>query len=132
MNKYASIIGWGADVPEKILTNDDLAQFVDTSDEWIRTRTGIGQRHAVVAGESTSTMATKAAIKALEVAKLPAWQLDLIIVSTTTPDYLFPSTACVVQDAIGASNAAARSRRGLFGLPLRLIDRQPVYSLRRL
>jgi 3-oxoacyl-[acyl-carrier-protein] synthase-3 len=107
VTKYASIIGWGHHVPQRVMTNEDMAQIVDTSDEWIRTRTGIGQRHMVTDGESCSTLAIRAAKEALLRAGVPAWQLDLIIVATATPDYLFPSTACLVQEALGAQHAGA-------------------------
>src|SRR5690349_15751793 len=107
VSKYASIIGWGYHAPERVLTNADLAQIVDTSDEWIRTRTGIGQRHVVSEGESCSTLAIRAGRAALAHAGLAGWQLDLIIVATATPDYLFPSTACLVQEALGAGHAGA-------------------------
>ncbi|MFQ6058200.1 MAG: beta-ketoacyl-ACP synthase III [Anaerolineae bacterium] len=107
MPTYAQIVGWGKYVPEKVLTNDDLTQMLDTSDEWIRTRTGIVQRRIADSRESTSTMALKAAQAALQVANLDPVRLDLIIVATATPDYPFPATACLVQDALGASRAGA-------------------------
>jgi 3-oxoacyl-[acyl-carrier-protein] synthase III len=107
VTKYASIVGWGHNVPERVMTNDDLAQIVDTSDEWISTRTGIKQRHLVGEGESCSTLAIRAGKEALNKAGLAAWQLDLIIVATATPDHLFPSTACIVQEALGAQHAGA-------------------------
>jgi len=103
----AHITGWGRFVPARVLTNDDLAQIVDTSDEWIHTRTGIDERHIASDDETTSSMALQAARQALGVAALKPSQLDLIVVATATPDYLFPSTACLVQDALGASRAAA-------------------------
>lgn len=108
-NSYRSvgILATGHYVPEKIVTNDDLAKVVDTSDEWISTRTGIKQRRIAAAGESTSDMATKAALKALDKTGLDPSQIDLIIVSTVTPDMNFPSTACIVQKNIKASAAAA-------------------------
>jgi 3-oxoacyl-[acyl-carrier-protein] synthase-3 len=90
-----------------VLTNDDLSRMVDTSDEWIRTRTGVAERHIADDGETTSSMATKAAWRALKAAGLNPAQVDLIIVATATPDYAFPATACLVQDALGARNAAA-------------------------
>jgi len=90
-----------------VLTNDDLSRMVDTSDEWIRTRTGIRERHIAKDGETTASMAVQAARQALEVARLNPTQLDLIIVATLTPDYLFPATACLVQDILGATHAAA-------------------------
>ncbi len=107
MATRAHIVGWGKYVPQRVLTNGDWAQRVDTSDEWIRTRTGIVERHIASADETTSTMAVQAARQALEVAGLDPIQLDLIIVATVTPDYLFPSTSCLVQDALGATHAAA-------------------------
>ena len=107
MTRRAHIVGWGKYVPEKVLTNKDLSQMVDTSDEWIRTRTGIRERHLAMDGETTASMAIHAASRALEVAGRGPAQLDLILVATVTPDYLFPSTACLVQDALGATRAAA-------------------------
>lgn len=107
MARYAAIAGWGKYLPQRVLTNHDLERMVDTSDEWIRTRTGIVERHLVEDGEASSTMAVRAARQALERADLPAFALDLIIVATSTPDYLFPATACLVQDALGAIHAGA-------------------------
>jgi len=100
-----SIIGTGSYVPERVLTNDDLSKFVDTSDEWITTRTGIKERHIAAENEATSDMATKAALKAMESAGIKAEEIDLIIVATVTPDMFFPSTACFVQKKLGAVNA---------------------------
>lgn len=104
---YAAIAGWGKCLPERVLTNQDLERMVDTSDEWIRTRTGIVERRLVAEGESTSTLATRAARQALERADLAPFALDLIIVATATPDYLFPATACLVQNELGALHAGA-------------------------
>ncbi len=104
---YAAITAWGFSVPEKVLTNHDLERMVETSDEWIRTRTGIGERHVVSEGEFTSTLALEAARKTLAQAKLPATEVDLIIVCTATPDYPFPATACIVQEQLGATRATA-------------------------
>src|SRR5438445_8396602 len=101
-----SIISTGSYVPEKILTNEDLSRIVDTSDEWITTRTGIKERRVAAKGEDTSDMATEAALKALEQAKISAKEINLILVATATPDMLFPATACFVQKKIGATNAA--------------------------
>lgn len=103
----AHVVGWGKYVPERVLTNDDLSHMVDTSDDWIRTRTGIAERRIAEDDESTSTMATRAAWRALRAAGLNPGQVDLIIVATATPDHSFPATACLVQDALGATNAAA-------------------------
>ena len=100
------IIGTGSFVPEHAVTNDDLAAIVDTSDEWIRTRTGIRERR-ISEGEGTSRMAAEAAKRALENAGIKAEELDMILLGTSTPDCCFPSGACEVQAEIGAVNAAA-------------------------
>jgi len=105
--RYAHIIGWGKYLPEKVLTNDDLTKMVDTSDEWIVSRSGIRERRIAADEESTSTMALEAARNALETADLTPNDLDLIIVASASPDHIFPSTACLVQDALGANNAGA-------------------------
>ena len=104
---FSKIISTGSYLPQKILTNDDLSKIVDTSDEWIRTRSGIRSRHIAADGEETSDLAVNAARHALESAGLGVQDIDLLIVATTTPDVIFPSTACIVQDKIGARNAAA-------------------------
>jgi 3-oxoacyl-[acyl-carrier-protein] synthase-3 len=105
--KAVGIIGIGSFAPEKILTNKDLEQIVDTSDEWISERTGIKVRHIVADGENTSDIAAKAAERALKDAGLTADDIDLIVVATATPDMLFPSTACLVQNQLKAAKAAA-------------------------
>jgi 3-oxoacyl-[acyl-carrier-protein] synthase-3 len=105
--RRAGITALGTYVPERVVTNDDLARFVDTSDEWIRTRTGIETRHYVEPGTPTSAIAAEAAREALRRRGIEASELDLIIVATVTPDMLFPATACLVQDKIGASRAWA-------------------------
>jgi 3-oxoacyl-(acyl-carrier-protein) synthase III len=94
-------------VPEKILTNADLEKMVETSDEWITSRTGIKERHIAARDEFTSDMAAKAAQRAMKMAGVTAGQIDLIVVATITPDMPFPSTACLVQQKIGAKRAAA-------------------------
>ncbi|TXK65881.1 beta-ketoacyl-ACP synthase III [Alkalisalibacterium limincola] len=104
---FARIAGTGSYLPEKVLTNDDLAQFVETSDEWIRDRTGIRQRHIAADGETTCDLAEQASRRALEAAGVDASELDLIIVGTTTPDIIFPSTACLLQHRLGANGCAA-------------------------
>jgi 3-oxoacyl-[acyl-carrier-protein] synthase-3 len=104
---YARITGTGSYLPENIMTNADIEKIVDTTDEWIRDRTGITQRHIAAAGELTSDLAEKAARKALEAAGKTAADLDLIIVATTTPDQIFPSTACLLQRRLGNQGAAA-------------------------
>ena len=105
--RSVQILGWGKALPERVLTNDDLSHMVDTSDGWIKERTGILERRIAGEGETTASLAIKAARRALERAALDPMDLDLIIVATMTPEYLFPATACLVQDALGASRAAA-------------------------
>lgn len=103
----ARITGTGSYVPEKVLTNLDIEKFLDTNDEWIRTRTGICERHVVADGENTSDLATNAAHRALEMAGVDAKEIELIVVGTITGDYPWPATACVVQRNLGAVNAGA-------------------------
>lgn len=105
--RTCSIISVGSYVPSRVVTNQQLAVIVNTSDEWITTRTGIKERRIAGKGEFTSDMAAKAATKALERARISPDQVDLIIVATITPDMPFPSTACLVQQKIGAKRAAA-------------------------
>ncbi|KAA3664662.1 MAG: ketoacyl-ACP synthase III [Chloroflexi bacterium] len=105
--KYAHIVGWGSYMPDKVLTNHDLAQIVDTSDDWIYTRTGIRERRIANEKETTATLAFEAAARALLVAGIHPSQVELIIVATSTPEYIFPSTACRVQDYLGANRAGA-------------------------
>jgi 3-oxoacyl-[acyl-carrier-protein] synthase-3 len=107
MNRYAHITGWGMAVPQEILTNFDLEKMVETSDEWIRTRTGIRERRIAKDDQTTATLATEAALKALQVANLKPKDVDLIIVATSSPEHIFPATACLVQDWIGATKAGA-------------------------
>lgn len=103
----AGILGTGHYAPEKILTNAELEQMVDTSDEWIRTRTGIETRHIAADNENTSDMAVKAAKKAMEMAGTKAEDIDYIFVATTSPDYTMPATACLVQQKLGCTHAGA-------------------------
>ena len=103
----AHIVGWGKAVPERVVTNDDLAVMVDTTDEWIRQRTGIVERHIAGDGETTLTLSLEAARRALDAANLDPARLDLVIVATVTPNHAFPATACLLQDALGAEHAAA-------------------------
>ena len=97
---YSRIIGTGSYLPEKILTNKNLESMVDTTDEWIVERTGIKQRHIAEDNESTSSMAINASIDAIESSGISAKDIDLVIVATTTPDQIFPSTACIVQNKL--------------------------------
>jgi len=104
--RRAHIVGWGKAVPERVVTNDDLAAMVDTSDEWIRQRTGIVERRIAGDGETTLTLSLDAACRALDAANVDPARLDLVIVATVTPDHAFPATACLLQDALGAEHAA--------------------------
>jgi 3-oxoacyl-[acyl-carrier-protein] synthase-3 len=101
----AKITGVAGFLPPHVMTNDDLAKIVETNDEWIRTRTGIRERHVVDKGMATSHMATEAAKSLLEQTKTSASDIDLIVVASVTPDMFFPATACLVQDRIGATKA---------------------------
>ena len=107
MSPYAHITGWGMSVPERVLSNADLAQMVDTNDGWIQSRTGIRERHIAAPDESTATLALRASLSALDVARLKPADLDLIIVATSSPEHIFPATACLVQDRLGAIKAGA-------------------------
>mgnify|MGYP003338260549 FL=1 len=100
---YSKIIGTGGYLPEKILNNRDLEKMFETTDEWITTRTGIKERHIVSAHQYTSDLAVEASKKAIEVSGINPNKIDLIIVATTTPDKIFPSTACIVQTKLGLS-----------------------------
>ncbi len=107
MTIYSKIIGTGRYLPEKILTNKDLEKIVDTNDQWIQERTGIKQRHVAAEGQYTSDLAYNASIKALEAAGIEATDLDMILVGTTTPDLIFPSTACLLQSKLGVPGIGA-------------------------
>lgn len=104
--RTVSIVGTGSYVPERVLTNEDLSHIVDTTDEWITTRTGIKTRRIAAKDEHTSDMAARAALAALEQAEIKATEIDLILLATASPDMVFPATACFVQTKIGATNAA--------------------------
>jgi len=106
-NQRAGILGTGHSYPEGILTNDELAKIVDTSDEWITTRTGIKQRRKAAPGEYTSMFAVRAGRQAMERARLDPSDIDLILCATVTPDQILPSTGCIIQAELGANNAAA-------------------------
>src|SRR3989442_12387088 len=103
----ATVLGGGVYAPPKVLTNDDLARLVDTSDEWSTTRTGIKRRHIAGPDQATSDLAVIAAQQALDAAAVSARDLDLILVGTATPDMLFPATACLLQERLGAPQAGA-------------------------
>jgi 3-oxoacyl-[acyl-carrier-protein] synthase-3 len=105
--KYSRIIGTGGYLPEKVLTNQDLEHIVDTTDQWIRERTGIEERHIAADGETTCDLAEQAARKAMDAAGVGPSEIDLIIVATTTPDRVFPSTACLLQDRLDIHGGAA-------------------------
>ena len=104
---YAHITGWGMSAPEQVLTNDDISKMVETNDAWIRERTGIRERRIARADQFPSTLGVEAAIKALKIANLHPRDLDLIICSSSSPEYIFPATACLIQDQLGATKAGA-------------------------
>ncbi len=124
---YARIIGTGSYLPEKVLSNKDLEQMMDTSDEWIRERTGIKRRHVAAEGQTAGDMGLNAARASIEMAGITADEIDLIIVGTTTPDKVFPSTACIIQRQLGVGGCPAFDVQAacsgfVFGLDL--ADRQ--------
>ena len=104
---YAHITGWGMSVPESILTNDDISKMVETNDTWIRERTGIRERRIAKPNEFPSTLGVDASLKALRIANLRPTDLDLIICTSSSPEYIFPATACLIQDQLGATKAGA-------------------------
>jgi len=105
--QYSRILGTGSHLPERVMTNAELETMVDTTDLWIRTRTGIEKRHLVRDGENCSDLAEVAARNALDAADVAASELDLILVATTTPDQFFPSTACLLQQRLDVHGCAA-------------------------
>lgn len=105
--KYSRIAGTGSYLPERILTNAELERMIDTTDEWIYTRTGIRERHLAAEGEATSDMALNAAKQAIAAAQIDPQDIDLIVLATTTPDRIFPSTACMLQQKLGIRNCPA-------------------------
>src|SRR3989304_4000273 len=107
MTRYAHITGWGMAVPDRILTNEEISKMVDTSDEWIVSRTGIRERRIAGKGESPARLAAEAGARALDRTDLSPSDLDLVIVATASPEHLFPATACLVQDSLGATKAGA-------------------------
>ena len=107
MSRFAHITGWGIATPERVMTNNELAKLVETNDEWIVSRTGIRSRHIAGPNETTASLAAEAACVALAPTNIEARDLDLIIVATSSPEHIFPATACLVQDEIGAVKAGA-------------------------
>ena len=104
---YSRIMGTGSYLPENIVTNKDLEEFIDTTDQWIQERTGIKQRHMAADGETTADMVEQAALRAIDAAGIQATEIDMIILGTTTPDLIFPSTACLLQERLGIPGCAA-------------------------
>ena len=118
---FARIAGTGGYLPERVMTNKELEDMVDTSDEWIRERSGIKRRHIAADDEKTSDMGLKAANQALEAAGVDAQDVDLVIVATTTPDKVFPSTACIIQRQLGIkNNTGVRRARRMLRIHLRI------------
>jgi 3-oxoacyl-[acyl-carrier-protein] synthase-3 len=105
--RHSRIAGVGGFLPPRVVTNDELAQRLDTSDAWIRERTGIAQRHIADPSQGSSDLALEASTRALDAARIDAGAIDLIIVATSTPDYIFPSSACLLQAKLGVKNCAA-------------------------
>ena len=104
---YARIVGTGSFLPERIVTNAELEKLVETSDEWIASRTGIRQRHIAAEGQTTGDLAYGAAVAAMEAAGVTPPEIDLIVLGTTTPDLIFPTTTCLLQKRHGANGCAA-------------------------
>ena len=107
MKSYAHIIGWGMAVPKRVLTNREISRMVDTTEEWIVSRTGIHERRIAGPQDTTASLGHAAARQAIEFADISPGEIDLIIVATSTPEHLFPATACIIQDALGARKAGA-------------------------
>ncbi|MEO9135122.1 MAG: beta-ketoacyl-ACP synthase III [Casimicrobiaceae bacterium] len=131
---HSRIAGTGRYLPQRILTNHELAERVATSDEWIRTRTGIRQRHIAADGEQTSDLALSASREALAAASIAPADVDLIVVATTTPDVVFPSTACILQAKLGARGGAAFDVQAVcsgFVYALAIADRMVAGGLAR-
>lgn len=105
--RYAHVVGWGVEIPERVMTNLEIEGMVDTNDAWIRERTGIAERRIADDRDTTVTLGVRAARKALAHADVHPSEIDLIIVATSSPGFLFPSTACLIQDRLGAENAGA-------------------------
>ena len=127
---YAAITGWGMSVPEKVLTNTDLERMVETSDEWIMSRTGIRERRIVGPEDSTTSLGAAAAKDALDRAGLTADQLDLIIVATCTPDQFLVSQACLIQAQLGGQRGCVRFGRRLLRFRVCALHSDPVRAVR--
>ncbi len=124
----AGILGVGRYIPEKVLTNHDLEQMVDTSDEWIRTRTGIEERRIAAEDMYSSGMAAEAAQKALDQAGISAEELDMILVATVTPDQSFPTVSCMIQEKLGAKKSVRDGyQRRMCGFYVRYRNRQTIH-----
>jgi 3-oxoacyl-[acyl-carrier-protein] synthase-3 len=104
---YAHITGWGMSIPQKVLTNDDISKMVETNDQWIQEMTGIRERHIAGESDTSASLGADACFKALKMAGLTPDDVDLIICSTSSPEHIFPATACIIQDQLGASKAGA-------------------------
>lgn len=117
---YARIAGTGSYLPEQVLTNAEIAQRLDTSDEWIVSRTGIRARHIAAPEQKTSDLALIASQRALEAAGVQAADIDLIVVATSTPDMIFPSSACILQAKLGAHGCPAFDVQAVCAMPLRI------------
>ena len=127
----AHLTGWGAYAPSQVLTNHDLEQMVDTSDEWIVKRTGIRERRVAAPGETTASMGAVAGLRAIAVAGLEPDDIDVILLATLTPDYWMPSTAALVKEAIGNTHGLRDGRHGgLLGLRLRVCHRPGLHHER--
>lgn len=105
--RYAHVVGWGTEIPKQVMTNDDLSKIIDTNDEWIQARTGIRERRIADERDTAASLGLRAARKALRVANMQPDEIDLIVTATSSPQYLFPSTASLIQDKLGATNAGA-------------------------
>ena len=127
--RYATVVGLGSVLPERVVTNAEFEKLVDTSDEWIRERTGIRERHIAAPGETTSDLAVEAARNALDAAGIAPEQLDLIVCATLTSDTPIPSTAVWVQRKLGIARAGVRRERRVRGLLVRALDRHGVHRV---
>jgi 3-oxoacyl-[acyl-carrier-protein] synthase-3 len=128
---YSRIVGTGSHLPDKVLTNFDLEKMMDTTDEWIRDRTGIERRHIAADGETTVDLAEKAARRALDAAGVAPSEVDFIAFGTTTPDMIFPNCGVLLQERLGCRGGAAFSVDGVHRFYLCAFDRGQVRQMRR-